>query len=64
MVLSDEDRVVVVLARKLRAVNGREYARFLRLAAKSLLVAEMRRSTPGEICVDLTERSTDELQIV
>lgn len=27
-------------------------------------MAEMRRAAPGEICVDLTERSTDELQIV
>lgn len=62
MVLSDEDRVVVVLARKLRAVNGREYARFLRLAAKSLLVAEMRQGNTAP--VDLTSRSDDDLRLM
>ena len=58
MVLSDEDRVVLVLFRKLRAsATGAEYERALRLAVKSLQVASLRRN--DRRVVDLTADSCD-----
>ncbi len=42
--MSDEDQVVVTLGRRLRACCAVEYDRFLRLAVKSLQLAEMRQA--------------------
>ena len=61
MVLSDEDRVLVNLGRRLRAMSGAEYERLLRLATKALMAAEI-RAPDGRRLVDLTVDSSDELR--
>ena len=59
MVLSDEDRVVVCLFRRLRAASAAESDRALRILAKSLMAAELRR---GDLrAADLTAQSCDGL---
>lgn len=57
----DEDRVVLVLFRKLRAASGAEYERALRLAVKSLQVASLRKNDRRP--VDLTADSRDGLLV-
>jgi hypothetical protein len=57
MILSDDDRVLVNLGRSIRAANAAEYARFLRLAVKTLQVASIKKN--DRRTVDLTADSSD-----
>lgn len=61
MVLSDEDRVIVNLGRRLRAASAAEYERALRHLARSLMAAEI-IAPNGARLVDLTVDSADELR--
>lgn len=61
--MSDEDVVVVMLARRIRSLSAAEYERFLRLAVKSLQVAELQSGAPDTL-VDLTRDSSDELRFM
>jgi hypothetical protein len=55
--MSDDDRVGLMLLRRIRAACAGEHDRAIRHLVKSLAVAELRRD--GAIVVDLTERSDD-----
>lgn len=55
--LTDDDRAVLAIFRRLRVLSAGEHARAMRLAAKSLAVAEL--VAGGDLCVDLSGESQD-----
>lgn len=57
--LTDDDRAILALARSIRADSPVEYARFLRLAAKSAKAAAIVGAGHGPRFVDASAQSTD-----